>query len=353
MKKYQKSLIVAVFLVVIVGGFIVKTYYNAGEFKKIKPHFHGQCRAVQGVLSSEDITIHPQTGVALISSDDRRPLFHGDKGQQGAIYAYDLTSQHPRLVNLTENFDQEFHPHGIGLYIAPDGNWSLFVVNHREDGHFVEIFDYKENQLVHRESISGLLMHSPNDVVPVGDETFYVTNDHGNSSGFGRTVEEYLQLSRSYVLYYDGDSFRLVAEGLAYANGINVSHDGKIIYVAATIGKKIYSYDRDIESGDLEFRQAIELGTGVDNFELDDQGNLWIGAHPKLLTFVRYAKDPDVPSPSQVLKVTFQETDQYKVDEVYLTKGKPLSGSSVAAVFQNILLIGSVFDHRFLVCKLP
>jgi hypothetical protein len=43
---------------------------------------------------------------------------------------------------------------------------------------------------------------------------------------------------------------------------------------------------------------------------------------------------------------------QYDVKEIYLSHGKPLSGSSVAAVFENTLLIGSVFDEHFLLCNL-
>jgi len=66
-------------------------------------------------------------------------------------------------------------------------------------------------------------MHSPNDILPVGPTSFYVTNDHGNSTVLGRMAEEYLQLARSYVLYYDGQNFRKVAEALAYANGINMT----------------------------------------------------------------------------------------------------------------------------------
>ena len=353
MKFLKILLIIGAFLVVVVGAPLLKTYRDAGEFKKISPHFDGQCKAVSGVLSSEDITVDPRTGLAFISSDDRRPLFRGEQGRQGAIYGFDLTSKDPQLVNLTANFAQEFHPHGIGLFMPQEGTSSLFVVNHRQEGHFVEIFDYRGNKLLHRESVHGALMHSPNDVVPVGPRTFYVTNDHGNVSKFGRTLEEYLQLEKSHVLFYDGRDFRMVADKLAYANGINVSRDGKAIYVAATVGRKICIYDRDMKTGDLQFRYAIDLGTGVDNIEIDETGRLWIGAHPKLLTFVKYSKNPRKSSPSQVLRVAFGKDERFRVDEIYLSRGESLSGSSVAAPFRGTLLIGSVFDNRFLLCSLP
>ena len=353
MQVFKKAVIVVLILAVIATGLGIKTFYDAGEFKTITPHFNGQVETIAGVLSSEDITIHPPTAMAFISSDDRRAHWsRKNQARQGAIYGFDLKSSDPRLVNLTEDFSPELNPHGIGWWMAENGDLSLFVVNHRREGHFVEIFDYRGGKLVHRQSVSGALMHSPNDVIPVGPVSFYVTNDHGNSTALGRAAEEYLQLARSYVLYYDGRTFRKVAEALAYANGINLSPDGQSVYVAATVGQKIYVYDRDSATGSLSLRITIEAGTGVDNIEIDQRGDLWIGSHPKLLTFVKHSKDPAVLSPSQVIRIAKKATDQYEVTEIYMSAGKPLSASSVAAVFEDTLLIGSVFDNRFLRCTL-
>ena len=111
-------------------------------------------------------------------------------------------------------------------------------------------------------------------------------------------------------------------------------------------------YDRDPASGDLSLRKKISLKTGVDNIEVDRYGVLWIGAHPKLLTYLRYTKDPNKLSPSQVLRLTPEADGSFSVDEVYLNDGTALSGSSVAAVFRNIMLVGSVFDGKFLCCTI-
>jgi arylesterase / paraoxonase len=353
MKTWKITLIIITLGVLLVVGLGIKTFYDAGEFKTISPHFKGKCRPISGVLSSEDITIHPRSGLVFISSDDRRAWFQGVKGKQGAIMAYDLKKQINPPSNLTQGFSREFHPHGIGLFAAPDGRSRLFVVNHTQKGHFVEIFDYKAGRLIHRESISSPLMHSPNDVIPVGLRSFYVTNDHGNASRWGKTLEEYLQLSRSYVLYFDGQNFRKVAEGLSYANGINTSSDGKTVYVAATVGQTIQVYDRDIANGALSLKRSIDVGTAPDNIERDEKGNLWIGAHPKLLSFVKYSKDPSFLSPSQILRIKAEKDGSVKLEEEYLNSGRPLSGSSAASVFGQTLLVGSVFDDRFLVCERP
>jgi len=354
MKFLKVIAIILLVLTLIAGGLLLKTYYDAGEFKEIETTYQGKCQRVSGVLSSEDIAIDQETGTAFISSTDWRNLWSsGKKAGQGAIYGLDLNSPNSDLIHLTADFAKEFNPHGIGLWRGKDGILLLFAVNHRRDGHFVEIFEEKGDKLIHRESISGTLMHSPNDVVPTGPRTFYVTNDHGNTTEFGRMIEEYLQLAKGFVLYYNGDSFQVVAKGLAYANGINLSPDGKLLYVAATVGQEVLVYEREKETGKLTPRDTISLGTGPDNIDVDENGDLWIGCHPKLLTFVKYSKDPEQLSPSHVIKVVVAKSGEYNVEEIFLSNGENLSGSSVAAVFEDTLLIGSVFDKAFLRCRLP
>ena len=354
MKVFKGGIAGVIVLVLVAGGFLLKTYYDAGEFKEIKARFNGNCRTITGVLSSEDIAVDRKTGMAFISSADRRSQWsNGGRAGQGAIFGLDLNSPDSNLIPLTADFAKEFNPHGIGLWRKEDGKLLLFAVNHTREGHFVEIFEKEGDKLLHRESISGALMHSPNDVAPTGARTFYVTNDHGYTTELGRMMEEYLQLAKSFILYYDGKAFKRVAEGLAYANGVALSPDGGTVYAAATVGHNILVYERERETGNLTLRHAIDLGTGPDNIDVDEKGNLWIGCHPKLLTFVAYSKDAKKLSPSQVIRVGVQEPGKYSVEEMYLDTGESLSGSSVAAAFEDALLIGSVFDKRFLRCRLP
>jgi arylesterase/paraoxonase len=93
------------------------------------------------------------------------------------------------------------------------------------------------------------------------------------------------------------------------------------------------------------------LGTGVDNIEIDSTGGLWIGAHPQLLKFMQHAQDPAKLSPSQILHLSPKAGGGYDIKEVYLNKGEAISASSVAAVYKNRMLVGAVFDPKFLDCK--
>ena len=101
----------------------------------------------------------------------------------------------------------------------------------------------------------------------------------------------------------------------------------------------------------LYFYYDLKLRTAVDNVEVDSQDRLWVGCHPKLLTFAEHGADPTQISPSQVLRITLGPQQTASVEEVFLDSGERLSGSSVAAVHGDTMLIGAVFGDRFLHCQ--
>ena len=360
MKVLKILALASVIVFLIIAGFFVKTYISAGELKDLHWHGSDSCRSVAGgLMGSEDIAIDPVSGMAFITSVDFRRFKGREHGPRGDVFGYDLTAENSKPVNLTADFKGALYPHGLGLYRGPEG-LSVFVVNHRppdeasdrSDDPSVEIFDYRGGKLVHRRTVAGPLLKSPNDVAPVGPDRFYATNDHGWTGDIGRIVEDYLQLSLADVVYFDGGEFQVVAEGFGYANGINVSPDSRWVYVGETSGRKLDVFQREASSGRLTPFKEIDMDTGVDNIDVDAEGNLWIGAHPKLLTFVRYADDPKRIAPCQIIKVEAGPDHGFKVEEVYLKDGRDLSGSSVGVFYQGKLFIGSVFDDKFLICDL-
>lgn len=344
-------LIALVAVAILVAGWVLQLLWAAGQFKTLEPHFEGTCAQIEGLVGAEDLTIHPRTGVAYLSAYDRRSAAEG-RPARGAIYAYDLKTSAPRLVDLTPDAAPGFHPHGLSLYAAPDGRDALFVINHAGGRHAVEVYDLIRGRLEHRETLTDPLLVSPNDLVAAGPRSFYVSNDHGYPEGLGRALEEYLRLPLANVLYYDGERFREAADGLRMANGVNASSDGRTLYVAATIGRSVHVYDRDPASGDLALRHEIPIGSGVDNIEVAADGALWIGSHPKLLDVVAHSSDPSRRAPSQVLRVTERAGGGWAVDEIYLDLGEELSAASAAAVRGKRLLVGAIYDARFLDCRM-
>lgn len=346
----KKVTIISSVVILLVAAMVVKTLYDAGQFKTITPHCKCSCEKITGLPGPEDITVDAGIGIAFISSDDRRATMAG-RPVQGAVYGLNLNAEGAKPINLTTDFKKAFHPHGISLYKSDKGEMLLFVINHTQAGHFVEIFEYRNHKLNHRESISHPLMFSPNDLVAVGPRSFYASNDHGNRSEWGRTLEDYLQLARSYVVYFDGNDMQIAAEGFGYANGINVSRDEKRLYLATTVGRSLHVFSRDIPTGKLTKEFDINLNTGADNIERDGEGNLYIACHPKLLDFAAHAKDRDKLTPSQVLKISFTDTDKYVIEEIYIDDGKEISASSVAAPLKGGFLVGQVFEDHILLCR--
>ena len=351
----MKRLWIFLFVILaVIGGFAGHTVWLAGEFKSLDPHFAGTCKPVEGVAGAEDIVIHGETGMAYISSDDRRRIAAGED-VLGAIWGYNLADPDAVPVNLTPDLKFPFHPHGLGLFAQGD-DAEIMVVNHRDGGVFeatddtVEVFAIEGAGLRHLRTIKGDMLLSANDVAPVGKGRFYATIDHGNPTGLLRTIEDYGRLPLSRVVYFDGTLLRQVADGFRYANGINTSRDGDTVFVAATTDLAVFAFGRDEGSGDLWAKGKFETGTGVDNIDVDADGALWIGAHPKMLTFVGHSKDATKLSPSQVLRI---DPASGRVSEIYLNNGEELSGSSVAARFGKRMLIGPVLDPKFLDCTLP
>ena len=342
-------------LVVVVSVLTWRFLSAAGYFTGIRQEIAADCRAIDAVPGPEDIAIDHERGFAYVSSYDRRAVMSGAPGTdgvRGGIYLIDLNAPATdwALLPVTAPEPQDFRPHGISLYVAPDGARHLFAVNHPAAGpETVEIFDVAEDgSLSHARSVTSDAFISLNDVVGVGPERFYATNDHGSTNGFTNTVTDFLLLRNSTVVYFDGDEAQPVADTILYANGINMSPDGDTIYVASALGMSLYIYDRDKETGALTGRDNVRLGTGIDNIDVQPDGTLLIGAHPDIIAFMSHASDAAEPSPSQVVRI---DPAEKKAGTIYLNLGEEISGISVAAGYGDKMLLGQVFQPEVLVCS--
>ncbi len=90
----------------------------------------------------------------------------------------------------------------------------------------------------------------------------------------------------------------------------------------------------------------------MDKIELDEEGNLWIGAHPNLLRFGEYAKGKEKTSPSEIIKIIYRNKGDYTVEKIYVENGEEMSASTVAAVLGDLIFAGNVMDDKFLILKL-
>ncbi len=346
MRLLKKILLAIVVLILI---FVAHVLISTGFFRSVESKFEGEILKKIPITGAEDITISRTDSFALISAT-ARPSYPPNKQERGEIYLIDLKTSDYQPKLLSAGFTKPFAPHGISILKTGEKAYLVMVINHTEQGHSIEVFNLNNHQLSYVKSLTDPAMISPNDLFIVDENRFYFTNDHGYVKGLGRIVEEYTGLGWSNVVYFDGTNYKEVADGIAYANGINADLKRNLLFVASPrkFLVKVYAIKKD---GVLSFVENIPCGTGVDNIEMDQQGHLWIGAHPNLLQFGEYAKGKKKTAPSEIIEIIYKEKGDYSMEQIYLDDGKDMSGASVAVPFGDLIFAGNVKDDHFLILK--
>lgn len=339
---------VAIVVAILIIAFVINIFVSTGFFRTIENSSDYSILKNIPISGAEDITISASDSFALISSTQRMTLPPTEE-EFGGLYLMDLKSNDLQLKYLSPFLTKSFAPHGISLLKTNDG-YKVMAVNHTPAGHRLEVFNFTKDSLVFERSITDPSIKSPNDVVMIDEKRFYFTNDHGYTKGIGKIAEEYLGLSLSNVVYFDGKDYKKVADGIAYANGINYDAKRNLIYVASPRKFLIKVYSKK-EDGSLEFIEDIPCGMGVDNIEIDPDGILWVGGHPNLLRFAAYAKGQKETSPSEIIKINYKAMKEYTVESIYTNDGSAMSALTVAAPFGDLVLAGNVMDKKFLVLK--
>jgi len=339
------------FIAIALVIYVAYTIWLSGAFRSTEPFVAGQCIAVEAPAGPEDMAMLPDGSAAILSAQDRR-----NRETPGALWYYDLPTWPGQLVKLDTPASLPFHPHGMALFRGADGQIFLHVINHRSaDRHTVEIFALLvrdgQPRLHHRGSVASDLFVHPNGIAAAGPEAFYLTNDRGSGPRWMHMVENLLQLSRSTVVYHDGRGARIVADDIAFANGIEITSDGNSVLVGSTLWRMLLSYTRDPISGALIRNGSLSLPAGPDNLRRDADGNLWIAAHPNALAFIGHANDAEKESPSLVLRLSRDSRGAMRLQQAFGDPGSLISGASTAVHYQNRLLISAVFEPKLLDCQ--
>ncbi|KAI4880945.1 hypothetical protein NFI96_003390 [Prochilodus magdalenae] len=159
---------------------------------------------------------------------------------------------------------------------------------------------------------------SVNDLVAVGVDSFYASNDHYFNNHQLQLLETLISLT--WYLYVS-DIFR---HRIAV---MEIQKDNTLSHV-----------------------KDVAVGTIPDNIEVDSEtGDLWIGCHPNGLKFL--LDDKNDPPGSEVIRIQNIHSEEPVVTQVYADDGGVLIGSSVAARYREKLLIGTVY-HKTLCCDL-
>lgn len=354
---WKKMVLLAVLALIVTQSY--RLVRDAGLMLDIHQITYGTCTKMHGPPGAEDINIDLIRRVAFISAGNGRAVF--DQYRTGAtkpipsgdIWLLDMQgpTSAPRPLNV--KLDWAFHPHGIDLLYLENGQRELYVINHpARDQHEVLIFTVRDDHsLSLKRRVHYPELISPNDITAFSSERFFVTNDHGSArSSMMFWIEDYLGLSRSSVTYFDGESGSFVIGGLKSANGIALSGDQQTLYVAEAIGRSVKRFQRGTSIRNWQLKEKLSVPTAVDNLIWNGPNQLLAGAHPRLFDLLAHFEDPEALSPSHVIAIDSQ-ANPMSYQTLYMDDGQELSGSSVAAMLDGELLIGSVAENHFLSCN--
>lgn len=344
MRKFILSLLL---ILLLLGGFLFNIFYSTGFFREVQSsNSFGPVFTTIALPGVEDMAIARADSLLILSVDDRAARRDGKEGLKG-LYLIDLRDPSFTPIPLTDQLDFPFFPHGISIFQLDSAKYGLMAINHVEGKHSVEHFILEGKNLIHQKTITDPNFISPNDLVMVEPDQFYYSNDHGYTDGLGVFAENYIGLKASNVGFYDGQSAEIKAGRIGYANGIQFDASKRLLYVAAVRAFQVKVYQVD-ENWNLTLLEDLEVGTGVDNIELNPSGDLWIGAHPDLLQFASYAAGKKPTAPSEVIQINY-DSEKSTVKSIFTDPGTTISGSSVALNWGDYLFIGNVMDSKVLV----
>ena len=123
---------------------------------------------------------------------------------------------------------------------------------------------------------------------------------------------------------------------MSYPNGIHKLND--TLYVSTVISNKVFQIYQT-ESGYK--RKKLLKVKGGDNFSINGKNSLLLTSHPKLMKFIKHAKNPEKKSPSQVFEIN-TKTGEMKL--IFSSEGEDISAVSVAVEYKGFLYLGQVFD---------
>lgn len=327
--------LVLILALVIIGG---KTLFDVGEFDTIWDHPLDDCHEL-ALTGAEDMTLVDNGSRVLISAADRQGL---DKGQQSGIYLYD-GSYSPKLIYPTEG-----EPQGISS-VATETGTRVFVIVHKAAQDVVQILDWASDSLTLVKELPFDKVTTLNGIVAIDGERFFASQELASSFKPFQEIEKLLRLSMGKLWLYDGRALRIARDKIIYPNGLALSPDKKILYVASMLNRSLIVFDYDPTTYSVQWRNQFPLQTAPDNLHWAGD-RLLIGSHPKLLRLMAHSHDAlRFPAPSQVI-VLDGLPDKPSISEAHSSKGGLISAISSAVVLKDRVLLGSIYTKGMLTC---
>ncbi|CAG8540926.1 7001_t:CDS:2, partial [Acaulospora colombiana] len=318
----------------------------------------------------EDIEIHHRTGLAFMTcgnQHERKTQWYPPSNvfknysyrPNDTPYVYDIKNDKLTPLKLN-NFDDDLSLHGLGIYEDPaePNELYLFLINHKRSGSVIELFKHTLNtyELNHVKTFKHELISSPNDIVPVSKDEFYVTIDFYTTGSYWKRMFEMFHSDIT-------NTTEVAADGLYYANGITTNWDHSRVYVGLTGSGELLIFERK-PNNKLKLLDVVKTEHYIDNVSTDPvTGEIYLAAGTNCLDALAYIKDETNTAKKPgfvVFKVSNNTAEdrfygiKYSTKKILEDDGSLFFTLSVVAVDHNrkVMLMGSYSAPGFVRCEL-
>ncbi|KXN73081.1 hypothetical protein CONCODRAFT_68510 [Conidiobolus coronatus NRRL 28638] len=384
-------------LLVAILSFCVYNYYQT----KIAPLFNispisnelasDRCEVIKGPTGCEDIIIPSGAsfGILACGPDVLYKKTWGSSGYRNLaknpikqkvldkLYHFDLKTSELvdiPIKNLPNGYTLDLH--GFDMIADPKekDKFLLYAVNHmRNSSEIVDKFYYnsakKELKWFGAEHGKLKFLVNPNGLAFVDSNNYLVTSHSRYESELLFKLQFLGLVNGGAVSHFGPSNISIIADSIPFANGVVPSKDGKLLFVASTLGLYINVYKiTKQENEGLEFKYLDKISVDVmpDNLNLDSEtGDIFVTGVINPIELITYLAVPGLPKKEQnvafrIVRVKIENisenTDKYEfnTETVLEHDGSIHRMATVAAPHYklNRVLIGFLFTDEVLNCKL-
>lgn len=208
----------------------------------------------------------------------------------GKIYFSDIPNERIHLYDPATGATTVFREQSgktNGLFFTPAGALIACEGGNRR----VTRTDFAGKITVIAEKFEGKKLNSPNDVVPDGTGGFYISDPR-----YGKGDDREIDIEAVYYLD-KGGKLSQVAADLVKPNGVIMSPDSRILYIADPGAEKIFAYDVETPGKLSNKREFAPVGS--DGMTVDKLGNIYVTWKEQIIAFS--------PEGREVLRLTVPE----------------------------------------------
>lgn len=262
----------------------------------------------------EDFELDPTPGASRLIVGSRPPFVV-------PVTASGLGTPQPIAIAGNGKDVKDLHLIGLSAVIDRDGTPLLYAI---DKGRGVAVFEIQPGQLVYRTTLAGDLGNA-NAVLALPNGHVYVSRGQGTTK-LRWLIEALFGRPWAKLMFFDGTTWREEVRDLRFGNGLQISQDGKTLYVASFRGREIRAYERNDDGTLGETPRHISLPAMPDNLKWSDDGKLTVAAHPSLFRSFLYTVNIGSP-PSEVYEI---DVHRGSVERIYRNDGSPIGGASSA-----------------------